>query len=412
MDINLFASPTFAAEASERIARWAKGLPVDYTDDHPSGSLLPASLCQFQDLVSAMVWVIQGQVDMESPLVMALDRTDTQIGEGETVQELITERFATQIAQIASFIYCCVLDGANKSQICKELGAATQAVETAAQRSDGPPKKFMAVLRKKVGKQKLESFYITTPQASGFLQWQEAFIFTATGTREHRREATSGGEIDFYVAKYKTYDQYIRLQPYEWHASVVTTRDLASKMKRQPDAIACGMVYTARRPYARHRIGGDDLLIASDEVTDVDVLQVSAFLKQHRDADALLKKGDIAFVWLWERHSRAKKGTGTECIQLAVAQLTEKFPEIATVVIDLKPYQFLPQGEFDEPPAILVKRLEALDALQEHVNNVFADLPLEIRLICNRETDITDALSPLYKGLMRPPGAKPSRPAV
>ena len=392
MTINLFDSATFKAQTHERIARWAKGIPADYTYANPAGYPLAPQLCQFHDVLSGMAWIVVGPVDTQTTLAELLDRKDTKFGTQSIVQQVTVEKFAHELGLIADFIFRCAMDDGRTSQICTELNATVDAVQAAVKNTKGTPEKVMEIVRQELGDQKLEAFYFTTPMANGFLRWDKAFILTAEGAREHHHETTPGGEADFYVTKYKTNEPYSRLMPYEWHASLMAKQD------QQYLAIACGMVYTARRPQSRARIGGNDLLIAADEATDVDVLQVSAFLKQHQDAREVLHKGDIAFVWLWERHDgRSVKGDGTTCIQLALTQLIKRFPDLSTVVIDLKPYQHQAPGEFDEPPSIQMKRLEALDTLQAHVDSVMAQCPLDVRYMCNREVDPLAALRQIYE---------------
>ena len=276
MTINLFDSATFKAQTHERIARWAKGIPADYTYANPAGYPLAPQLCQFHDVLSGMAPARLECVAFETPLARQRGRKHTEFCTTFIVQPVTVETFAHELGLIADLLCRCAMDDGRTSQICTELNATVDAVQAAVKNTKGTPEKVMEIVRQELGDQKLEAFYFTTPMANGFLRWDKAFILTAEGAREHHHETTPGGEADFYVTKYKTNEPYSRLMPYEWHASLMAKQD------QQYLAIACGMVYTARRPQSRARIGGNDLLIAADEATDVDVLQVSAFLNSTR----------------------------------------------------------------------------------------------------------------------------------
>ena len=60
---------------------------------------------------------------------------------------------------------------------------------------------------------------------------------------------------------------------------------------------------------------------AADYLTDVDFLHVNAFFDQHADAELLMDRGDLAFVWLWERRSGVRPGVGQACNRAALAGL-------------------------------------------------------------------------------------------
>ncbi|MDO8277018.1 MAG: hypothetical protein Q7T63_02695, partial [Burkholderiaceae bacterium] len=371
--INLFDSPTFEAEVREGLARWALGLPMHCTEEEPYGSPLPLEMLHFQDLVSVMVWVIAGRIDTESTLTMVLDRTDTRIRDGKSVQRVIVERFAKQIEEINRTAQYSAFS-ARGALICKELGASGDEVWYALSLGDGRPygvvkatEMTLDFIRERVGNVKLKSFYAASAQPNGFRAWREDFFFTAKGKSQHHRMATSAGGLDLYITKYNAVEPTLLLTPYEWHASIAPSAGPASPASRPFDAIACGMVYKARLPKSRGRIGTADLMLAADEVTDVDAMLAGSFLQQHPDAKVLLQKGDIAFVWLWERHCDASKGVGTVCIRVAIEKLIKEFPELATVVVDINPYQFLPQGSVQEPLSVQSSRLAAMVALQEHV---------------------------------------------
>jgi hypothetical protein len=130
-------------------------------------------------------------------------------------------------------------------------------------------------------------------------------------------------------------------------------------------------------------------MTAADALADVDLLQVNAFLQQHDDAQALIEAGDLAFVWLWERRSGARAGAGQACLRAALTDLRRRFRHIRTIVIDLKPYQFVVSDAAGMPTILHVEKLEALDRLQSFVDGLHLDdiVKGHCRYIVNRDGD-------------------------
>ena len=131
-------------------------------------------------------------------------------------------------------------------------------------------------------------------------------------------------------------DEETHVRAYEWCAEL---REAAAS--ELPDAVAYGMAYCFERTDGMPVAGKWDLMTAADYLADVDLLQVNAFFEQHQDAEALIEAGDLAFVWLWERRSGARAGAGQACLRAALTDLRRRLRQIRTVVVDLKPYQFV-----------------------------------------------------------------------
>jgi hypothetical protein len=139
----------------------------------------------------------------------------------------------------------------------------------------------------------------------------------------------------------------------------------------RPDAIAYGMAYTFARDAEGCPLGTvDDLVCASDVVSDVDVLQVDALLEQHPDTPERIAGSDLAFVWLWERAIDSQPGLGAECLKAALNDLASRFPRLHTVAINMKPAQFKCWDGGEDPPAISLAKQEAIDALQQHIDSL------------------------------------------
>jgi hypothetical protein len=178
------------------------------------------------------------------------------------------------------------------------------------------------------------------------------------------------------------------VRAYEWCAEL---REQVSS--EWPDAVAYGMAYRFDRKEGLPGGGKWDLMTAADGLADVDLLQVNAFLEQHDDAEALIDEGDLAFVWLWERRSAVRAGAGRACLLTALSDLCRRLRNIRTVVVDLKPYQYVVTDGAGMPTAVHIEKLEALDRLQTFVDGLrLGEIAKgHCRYIVNREEDDPDA---------------------
>jgi hypothetical protein len=132
-------------------------------------------------------------------------------------------------------------------------------------------------------------------------------------------------------------------------------------------------------------------------------LQVNAFFEQHLDAQSLIDAGDLAFVWLWERRANSRPGAGLACLRAALTDLHRRMRYIRTVVIDVKPYQFVVCDGASMPVGLHLEKLEAVDHLQAFIAGLKLDelVQGECRFIVNRD-DPNAALRVLgYAGLAK-----------
>lgn len=194
---------------------------------------------------------------------------------------------------------------------------------------------------------------------------------------------TAAGDVGIDLLRYPD-DEATRVRAYEWCAEL--REDTGSVL---PDAAAYGMVYRFERTDAMPDAGTRELLTAADTLSDVDLLQVNAFLQQHDVAQALIEAGDLTFVWLWERRSGARPGAGQACLRGALTDLRRRFRHIRTIVIDLKPYQYVVSDAAGMSTSLHVEKLEALDRLQWFVDGLHLDNIVKghCRYIVNRDGD-------------------------
>lgn len=223
---------------------------------------------------------------------------------------------------------------------------------------------LFADLLRLAGSRKLSSFYTEERDEEGWYANGPA-LFTGYGQALKTHELqTSQGQVAIRVSRY-TEETGAVTRPYEWQAALrANPEDPASPIL----AYACGMIYVG--PSFMGERDTEDLLLASDSIADVDILQVRAFLEQD-EAEEIWLESDLCFVWLWERAEQAAKGAGAVCLKTAIADLKKRFRSVYTVVFDCQPMQVKTDvwSEID-PPEIEEARLEATARLHTYITQL------------------------------------------
>jgi hypothetical protein len=248
---------------------------------------------------------------------------------------------------------------------------------------------LLQVLKSKLSQRTIRSFFMVDVASNGYRRWASQMRASkGAGTALARHiDRTSTGDVSIEVLRYSV-EEEVPVRAYEWCAEL--REDAASET---PDAIAYGMAYAFKREHGVPTGGEWDLLTAADCMADVDFLQVNAFLEQHPDAHTLIDAGDLVFVWMWERRAGVRPGAGWACLQAALADLRRRLRRIRTVVIDLKPYQFVVSDGAGMPATLHVEKLEAVDRLQAFIAGLHLEEMLQghCRFIVNREGDDPNA---------------------
>ena len=162
------------------------------------------------------------------------------------------------------------------------------------------------------------------------------------------------------------------------------------------------MVYTFKCEDGFPLAGKSALLDTADLVADTDVLQVNAFFEQHADAHQVIGTSDLCFVWLWERQASSPKGAGKDCLRAAIVDLKKRFRRIRTIIIDIKPSQFISWDGTADPTSIQIEKQHASESLLEYIENLDLGSQVngECRYIVNRQgSDPNGALAVLSKDM-------------
>ena len=87
--------------------------------------------------------------------------------------------------------------------------------------------------------------------------------------------------------------------------------------------------------------------------------------------------------------SGARAGAGQACLRAALTDLRRRLRHIRTVVIDLKPYQYVVSDSAGMPTTLHIEKLEAVDRLQSLVDGLHLDdmVKGQCRYIVNRDGD-------------------------
>jgi hypothetical protein len=226
--------------------------------------------------------------------------------------------------------------------------------------------------RAKIGLRLLEVFWAQTGKSKTLREyfskeagetgyrawWPEAFTGIGEPLADHMSQVPNGS-TRIRVTRYDEDDVGSSVTPYEWIAEL--RYDEGSEL---PDAVACGMVYVLPRRNGRPTCAQSELRWASDAVSDTDVSQMMAFLRQTPDVQSLMQLGDLCFLWIWERRKGSTSGTGRQCLEVALKDLKKRFRKLETLVVSVEPTQFKAWEDTEDPAQIQGEKRLALKQLQ------------------------------------------------
>lgn len=220
----------------------------------------------------------------------------------------------------------------------------------------------------------LLSFFIRDPLPGKFSMWGPGASSGQGRKLPTRVVEADGYSVSVSVSRYEEVE--CAVTAYEWQGVLTLTGE------SEPTAAACGMVYVFDRADGALLGGLSDLIMASDSMTDEDVMQAKAFVTQHEDAAHVIEQSDLCFVWLWERRGGAEKGTGAKCLAAALEDLRRRFKKIRTVVFNAHPGQFIPRRGI-EPPMVAVERQLAVESLVTYIHRL--GLKFDVRAIFSKQ---------------------------
>jgi hypothetical protein len=313
----------------------------------------------------------------------------TNTGDLISIRGIIFDAFCESVvSELASHISVTCADEQVKTDLFQEFGVKDwRAWLSAVNNEDVTHQIAIALLDDLLARLKdrtLYSFFVREADDSGFINWESSTKSGRGRPLETHRIDDMGRTVVVSVSQYDEQDGGEPIKAYEWNAEII------GGAGGPPDAVACGMVYVFKRKEGLPLGDRSDFIRVADSVADTDVLQVSAFLAQHPDAQAVIDHSDLCFLWLWERRAGAERGLGARCLRAAVKDLQQRFKRVRTVIIDTRPAQFSGWNMPKDPPMVEVAKQTAIEHLVSYVQHV--DLAnVDVRHIFNRDED--DALA-------------------
>ena len=303
----------------------------------------PTVVTQTLDLGQTLSELLKARIALPSGQFVPLDRVALADLCAPMIPGLFAEignRPASDQAGMEAFRAAAAASGAG------EPGALFRALDTALKHE--LCRHLLDLLRKRVGHRSLRSFFIRDPMPGSMQKWWPGATTDLGRALATHRVPTDFGLVEVTVRRYDNDANEVRA--YEWQGTI--TEPAGGDV---PLAVCCGVAYVM----PRDRDGGgfldsSGLVWAADCVADVDVDLVRAFLEQHSDdAEAVIARSDLCFVWIWERHANAAKGSGLSCLRATLADLKKRFPRMFTAVLSTHPYQFRPPERMPMPAALM-----------------------------------------------------------
>lgn len=306
--------------------------------------------------------------------VSELLRTAEVIQGNKTVpfSELVYDLFCKRPISAAlsdAFIFSVVDDSEEKVLLAERPHVSLAALERSVRKPENAAflaRTFHEDLMAAWSERPLLPFFVRQANDDGYLSWWPEAKTPFGRSLPNKVIQTPSGIVICEVKRYEEEDTGDLVRAYEWNAEL-----RADESAPIPDAVAYGMAYIFDRDETGMPYGGvDDLVAAADSVADTDVLQVGAFFDQHDDAEELLMEADVCFVWLWERRTSARTGSGADCLRAAISDLKRRFRKLRIVVMDVKPAQFIRWTDDVGYPQVELAKQEAIDAVLEHIEHL------------------------------------------
>lgn len=227
----------------------------------------------------------------------------------------------------------------------------------------------------------LKDAFLRRRHEIGFASWSPE---NADRLREEETESPAGrrnaGPNLLYLDVYSNSDEDDDCAAVEWVGGI------KDPDRKEWGAVAAGMLY-----HFNPRVRGNRALMlvrAADEVSAGDLARADAFLSAHRNSEQILKKGDIAFVWQWERRHGTQPGTGVECLMAICNELRSRYRKLKSIVFALSPERFAPRAP-GEPALIAEARLSDLDKLQAYVSALGPHFGLDVYMTASDRSDVS-----------------------
>lgn len=234
---------------------------------------------------------------------------------------------------------------------------------------------LMATLDAEVGHLRLVDLFRRRRHEVGFASWSTHSAEMLLGARQVGRIPAGRLYLDMNDGPFSG----TPVEAIEWVAGVREHEAWA--------AMISGMVYVFK-PSCKNGSRSQLLLQAADEVSGGDHERVQAFICTQPNAEEVLGKGDIAFLWEWERRHGTSPGTGLESLAAVCEHLRRRHERLSSIVIAISPERFTPRTA-NEPLVIAKARLADLEKLRTYVLTIGERLGLRVFVAVSEQNDIS-----------------------
>jgi hypothetical protein len=233
---------------------------------------------------------------------------------------------------------------------------------------------LLGVVEAEVGHLRLVDLFSRRRHEVGFASWSSYSAEMLLKAQQVGRIPAGNVYLDMHRASYWSPAMAI-----EWVAGVRTQEPWL--------AVLSGMVYR----FDLSRVTGSrslQLLHAADEVSGGDLERARAFLSTYRDAEEILRTGDVAFLREWERRHGTSPGIGLESLAAVCHHLRRRHKRLSSIVLALAPERFAPKAA-NEPLVIAKARLADLYKLRAYVMSIGERLGLKVYATVSEQNDIS-----------------------
>ena len=241
---------------------------------------------------------------------------------------------------------------------------------------------FMDALEHELADVPVYELFRRRRQEFGFASWSvdsDAMLANA-------RRLKAVGNSAFHLAQVLATDDDDPVVATEWNSGL-----LFELPNQFPQSSVCsGTVYRfsleASRPIRRTL-----LVQAADGVSSGDLDRVEWFLNSFEEpdeAEKVLAKGDIAFLWEWERRHGTTPGLGLQLLKETCSELRHAYPKLKTLVIAISAERFAPRAP-REPVLISEARAADLRMCRNYVMHVRDQLGLDVYVTESEHHDVS-----------------------
>lgn len=134
-------------------------------------------------------------------------------------------------------------------------------------------------------------------------------------------------------------------------------------------ALVDGCLYKGRGTVAdRDAIDANDMMIAADVIGEDEVLSMDALLDFEEDLPELLRDRDMVTLHRWQRMKDAPKGSGAECLLIALREIKRRHRTVKHLAIHIMPGQLKEWTYPHEHPEFAREKIRAVEAIQCYLN--------------------------------------------